>query len=162
MPFGPVMVQLSSLSLFTPMAQHGNALRKSEASLLPLIPILQLLSFIFSWAPTFAKAIGYLICQLEVCLSQNLSMSLKKSVFFPKHMAFVDINVYNGGNCPALSKHQLFKLLLTCTTVQDILSFCGFINFYAQWIPYITQCIAPLRTLTTGKSDIPINNLTGE
>ena len=32
---------------------------------------------IFSWAPTLDDFIKYLTCQLHVCLSQNLSLSLK-------------------------------------------------------------------------------------
>ena len=38
---------------------------------------------IFSWAPTFDIAIEYLKCHLDVCISQNLSVSLKKSLLFP-------------------------------------------------------------------------------
>ena len=38
----------------------------------------------FSWARTFDKCIAYLTCQLQVSLSQNLSLSLKKSFFYPK------------------------------------------------------------------------------
>ena len=36
---------------------------------------------IFSWAPTFDAFIKYLTCQLDVCVSQNLSLSLKKCLF---------------------------------------------------------------------------------
>ena len=41
---------------------------------------------VFSWAPTFDAFIKYLICQLDVCLSQNLSLSLKKCLFFPERI----------------------------------------------------------------------------
>ena len=36
---------------------------------------------VFSWAPTFDNFIKYLTCQLQVCLSQNLSLFLKKYLF---------------------------------------------------------------------------------
>ena len=39
---------------------------------------------IFSWAKTFCDFIRYLTCQLDVCLSQNLS--LFKKVFFLPHV----------------------------------------------------------------------------
>ena len=34
---------------------------------------------IFSWAKTWEEFIKYFTCQLDVCLSQNLSLSLKKN-----------------------------------------------------------------------------------
>ena len=39
---------------------------------------------IFGWAATFQCFLTYFECQLQVCLSQNLSLSLKKSIFLPK------------------------------------------------------------------------------
>ena len=36
---------------------------------------------IFSWAPTFDDFIKYLTCQLDICMSQNLSLSLKNVCF---------------------------------------------------------------------------------
>ena len=44
---------------------------------------------IFSWAHTFEIFIKYLECQLEVCMSQNLCLSLKKCLFCPERMEFV-------------------------------------------------------------------------
>ena len=60
---------------------------------------------IYSWAPTWMKFIDYLICQLDVCLSQNLSLSLKKCLFCPERMEFVGHDVCENGNRPAQSKH---------------------------------------------------------
>ena len=59
----------------------------------------------FSWAPTFYAFIKYLTCQLEVCLSHNLSLSLKKCLFCSDRMEFVSHNVCVNGNCPAQLKH---------------------------------------------------------
>ena len=64
---------------------------------------------IFSWAPTFELFIEYLECQLEVCMSQNLSLSLKKCLFCPKRMEFVGHDVCVDGNRPAQSKHSFSR-----------------------------------------------------
>ena len=64
---------------------------------------------IFSWAPTFDEFISYLKCQLDVCLAQNLSLSLKKSLFCPERIEFVGHDVCENGNRPAQSKHKLLK-----------------------------------------------------
>ena len=61
----------------------------------------------FSWARTFDKFITYLNCQLQVWISQNVSLSLKKSFFSPKQMEFVGHDVCLGGNRPTQSKHSL-------------------------------------------------------
>ena len=41
---------------------------------------------IYSWARSFEDFIEYLKCQLDVCLSQNISLSLKKCFFCPERM----------------------------------------------------------------------------
>ena len=53
---------------------------------------------IFSWSCRFQQALDYLRCQLEVCRSQNLSLSLRKNHFFPKRVEFVGIDVSLDGN----------------------------------------------------------------
>ena len=64
---------------------------------------------IFSWPPTFEVFIKYLERQLEVCMSQNLSLSLKKCAFCPECMAFVGRDVCIDGNRPTQSKRSLLK-----------------------------------------------------
>ena len=68
---------------------------------------------IFSWAKTFAEFTKYLECQLQVCLSQNLSLSLKKCLFCPVRMEFVGHDLCEDGNRLAQSKHSLLKTLPT-------------------------------------------------
>ena len=41
---------------------------------------------IYSWDCSFEEFIEYLKCQLDVCLPQNLSLSLKKCLFYPDRM----------------------------------------------------------------------------
>ena len=117
---------------------------------------------LFSWAPTFDEAIAYLTCQLDVCLSQNLSLSLKKSFFFPHRMEFVGVDVCDDGNRPAMSKHELVKHWPAFVTVRDVSSFVGFMNFYANWIPLFAQRISPLRSIITKSMDDTIGALTDE
>ena len=60
---------------------------------------------ILSWAKSLLIALIYMECQLKVCQSQNLSLSLRKSHIFPKRFEFVGIDVGPNGNRPAMSKH---------------------------------------------------------
>ena len=64
---------------------------------------------IFSWAPTFCNFIRYLECQLKVCMSQNLSLLLKKCLFCPERIEFAGHDVCENGNQPAQSKHDLLR-----------------------------------------------------
>ena len=91
---------------------------------------------IFSWAPTFDAFIKYLTCQLKVCLSQNLSLSLKKYLFCPERMEFVGHDICINGKRPAQSKHSLLKSWLAFRTARFVALFLGFLNFYSTYIPY--------------------------
>ena len=64
---------------------------------------------ILSWASNMEVALQYMECQLRVCHSQNLSLSLKTTHIFPNRFEFVGIDVCIDGNRPAMSKHQLLK-----------------------------------------------------
>lgn len=102
---------------------------------------------IFSWAPTFEEAIKYLECQLQACMAQNLSLSLKKSFFFPDRVEFVGHDVCTNGNRPAMSKHALLKAWPKFITVRDVAGFVGFINFYSPYIPNCELRMSKLRGL---------------
>ena len=64
---------------------------------------------ILSWAKTLEDFIQYLTCQLDVCLLQNLSLSLKRSFFCPDRMEFVGHDVCRHGNRPTMSKNALME-----------------------------------------------------
>jgi len=83
-------------------------------------------------------------CQLRVCQSQNISLSLKKSHIFFKRFEFVGVDVCIGGNRPAMSKHHLIKTWPAPELVRDIAKFVGFIQFFARFIPHFEVRIAPL------------------
>ena len=102
---------------------------------------------IFSWAPTFELVVKYLECQLQVCQSQNLSLLLKKSLFFLSRIEFVGHDVCENGNRPAQSKNNLLKTWPKFRVVRDIHIFVGFILFYAAYIPNAELRMFKLREL---------------
>jgi hypothetical protein len=53
---------------------------------------------IFNWAKTFWEALLYMECQLCICKAYRLTLSLKKSHFFPKRFEFIGIDVSADGN----------------------------------------------------------------
>ncbi len=99
---------------------------------------------IFSYAKTLTMALIYMECQLEICQSQNLSPSLKKSHIFLKRVEFVGIDVCHDGNRPAMSKHQLLVHWPTPVIICDVAKFVGFLQFYARFIPNFEVRILPL------------------
>ena len=103
---------------------------------------------LFSWAPTFRQALHNLESQLLVCAPQNLSLSLKKSLFFPPRIEFVGHYVCENDNRPAQSKHNLLKTWPIFRTVRDVASFVGVIKFYSQYVPQAELHMLNLRALT--------------
>ena len=104
---------------------------------------------IFSWAKFLEVALLYIECQLRVCQSYRLSLSLRKSHIFPKRFEFVGIDVCSDGNRPAMSKHQLLQHWPQPDTVRDVAKLIGFAQFYSKFIPHFELRIAPLHGLTT-------------
>ncbi len=104
---------------------------------------------IFSWAKSREAALFYIECQLRVCQSYWLSLSLRKSHNFPKSFKFVGINVCLDRNHPAMSKHQLLEHWPQPEIFQDIANIVGFAQFYSKFIPQFELCIARLCDLTT-------------
>jgi hypothetical protein len=90
---------------------------------------------IFSWGKTLDKALLYIECQLRVCRSYRLSLSLRKSHIFPKRFKFVGIDMRLDGNCPAMSKHQLYEHWPQPEIVRDVAKIVGFAQFYSKFIP---------------------------
>ena len=110
MPFGPVNGPVIFIVFIHDMDATWKELAKREGVVLnDGIGTRIIVDDIFSWAPTFDVFIKYLECQLKVCMSQNLSLSLKKCLFCPKRMEFVGHDVCADGNRPAQSKHSLLK-----------------------------------------------------
>ena len=109
---------------------------------------------ISSWAPFFDLAIRYIQCQQQVCLAQNLLLSLNKSYFLPARIEFVGHDVCDDGNMPAQSKKNLLETWLNFKTVCDVSSFVGFVLFYVPYIPQAEVYMSKLRELM----DLPYEN----
>jgi hypothetical protein len=90
---------------------------------------------IFSWEKTINNALLYIKCQLCICQSYRLSLSLCKSHIFPKRFKFVGINVCLVGNRPAMSKHQLLEHWPQPEIFCDVAKLVGFAQFYSKLIP---------------------------
>ena len=108
---------------------------------------------IYSWDHSFEDFIEYLKCQLDVCLSQNISLSLKKCLFCPERMEFVSHDVCINGNCPTQLKNPLMKTWPPFEVDRYVASFLGFLNFYSMYIPYFEQRVTYLCTLANFDMD---------
>jgi hypothetical protein len=78
-----------------------------------------------------------------------LSLSLKKSLIFPKRFEFVGNDVCPDGNCPAQSKHDLLSTWPKPEIVHDVTKFIEFVQFYSIYLHHFKLRITPLRKLTT-------------
>ncbi len=93
---------------------------------------IRIVNNIFSWAKSLEAALLYIKCQLHVCQSYQLSLSLHKSHIFPKRFNSVGIDVCLDGNHPATSKHQLLEHWPQPEIVQDVAKIVGFAQFYSK------------------------------
>jgi hypothetical protein len=114
---------------------------------------------IVNWAPTFWKALLYMECQLRICKAYRLTLSLKKSHFFPKRFKFVGINVSVDGNQPAMSKHKLLHHWPLPKLVHDVASFVGFLQFYSNFIPHFEVRALPFCEIMTQEYAEPVGNM---
>ena len=77
MPFGPVNGPVTFIIFIHDMDQTWKAHAKTRGIVIDKKTNTRIIvDDIFSWAPSFELALAYLRCQLEVCRSQNLSLSL--------------------------------------------------------------------------------------
>ncbi len=81
-------------------------------------------------------------------MAYRLSLSLRKSLSFPKCFEFVGNDVCPKGNQPAQSKHQLLKTWPIPDIVHDVATFIGFAQFYSKFIHHFELRVAPLWELT--------------
>ena len=90
-----------------------------------------------SHGPTVDISLLYMECQLRVCRSYHLSLSLKKCFIFPRRFKFVGNDVSPDGNRPAQMKHQLLELWPKPEIVRDVAKFVGFAQFYSVVIAMV-------------------------
>ena len=85
MPFGPVNSPARIIVFIHDMDCTWKALAHSEGITIDARTNTNIIvDDLFSWAPTYTQMVYYLECQLLTYLLQNLSLSLKKSLFFPR------------------------------------------------------------------------------
>jgi hypothetical protein len=113
---------------------------------------------ILSWAKSLLIALIYMECQLRVCQSQILSLSLRKSHIFPKRFEFVGIDVGPDGNRPAMSKHQLLKHWPTPVIIRDVAKFVIFVQFYSRFIPNFEIRIKALCEILREEYTMPLGD----
>jgi hypothetical protein len=103
---------------------------------------------IVSYGIDLDTSLNYMECQLCICLAYCLSLSLKKSLIYPKRFEFVGNDVCEEGDCPAQSKHHLLSTWPKPELVRDIAKFIGFMQFYSMYIYHFKLRITPLHKLT--------------
>ena len=102
MPFGPVNDPACFIVFIDDMDSTRKALTCSEGITIDAQTNTNVIvDDLSSWAPTYTQVLHHLECQLLTCLCQNLSLSLKKSLFFPPRIEFVGHDIYKDGNRPA-------------------------------------------------------------
>ena len=148
MPFGPT----NGPATFVTMIHDVNSVWKEEAKSRKLqvghgVDTTIIIDDILNWATLIQTALKYIECQLRICKAFWLTLSLKKSHFFPKRLEFVGIDVSPDGNRPAMSKRNLIKQWPIPKLVRDIASFVGFLQFYSKFIPNFEICVKPLQQI---------------
>ena len=160
MPFGPVNGPVVFIVLIFDVDDTWKDVARSRCIIIDAKTNTKIIvDDVLGWARTFEIAIEFWKAQLDVCMAENLSMSLKKSHIFPRRMEFVGIDVTDEGNRPAMSKHELIKHWPPFKVARDISSFIGFMLFYSKFIPHFEQRAAPLRALAKQDLDTPIDKL---
>jgi hypothetical protein len=150
MPFGPTNGPATFINFIHDVDSQWKALAKSLGVVINDNTNTKIIvDDIFSWATTLVMALLYMECQLRVCQSYQLSLSLRKSQIFPKCLEFVGIDVCLDGNHLATSNHQLLEHWPQSETVRDVAKLIGFALFYREFIPNFKLRIAPLCKLTT-------------
>jgi hypothetical protein len=150
MPFGPTNGPATFINFIHNVNSQWQALAQSLGMVIDDNTNTKIIiNHIFSWAKFLDMALLYMECQLRVCQSYQLSLSLQKSHIFPKRFEFVGIDVCSDGNRSAMSKHQLHQHWPQPETVRDVAKIIGFAQFYSKFIPHFELRIAPLCALTT-------------
>jgi hypothetical protein len=114
---------------------------------------------ILSRAKSLTIALIYMECQLKICQSQNLLLSLKKSHIFPKQFEFIGIDICPEGNRPTMLKHQLLEHWPMPIIIHDVAKFVGFMQFNSCFIPNFEIRITPLRTILCEEYTMQLGSL---
>ena len=108
MPFGVMNGPVIFTIFINDMDSEWKALaQKNGINIGPDNNTVIIIDDIKSHAMDYDSAFTYMECQLMVCKMRRLSLSLPKSIFFPKRFEFVGVDIAAEGNYPAKSKHDL-------------------------------------------------------
>jgi hypothetical protein len=148
MPFGPT----NEPATFVTMIHNVNSVWKETAKLEGInvgsfVNTMIIIDNIMNWAKSIEVVLKYIVCQLRICKAYPLTLSLKKSLFFPKRLEFVGINVSPDENRPAMLKHKLLKHWPIPELLRHVASFVGFLQFYSKFIPHFEICVEPFRRI---------------
>jgi hypothetical protein len=150
MPFGPTNGPATFINFIHDINSQWKSLAQSLSVVINEDTSTKIIvDDIFSWSKILDMALLYMECQLRICQSYQLSLSLRKSHIFHKHFEFIGIDVCLDGNHPAMSKHQLLKHWPQPETVCDVAKIIKFAQFYSKFIPHFELWIALLWALTT-------------
>jgi hypothetical protein len=148
MPFGPMNVPATFIAFIHDVDSSWKELARSYGILIDEDTNTKIIvEDILSWAKSLQIALVYMECQLKICQSQNLSLSLKKLHIFPKQFEFVGIDECPDGNRPAMSKHQLLHHWPLPVIICNVTKFVGFMQFHSHFILDFEVRIAPLHEL---------------
>ena len=110
MPFGPTIGPATFINMIYDVDCQLKALATSVGITIGDATDMRIIvDDIVSHGPTIDISLLYMECQLRICCSYHLSLSLKKSFIFPLRFKFIDIDVSPDGNRPAQMKHQLLE-----------------------------------------------------
>jgi hypothetical protein len=99
MPFGPVNGPATFITFIHDVDSSWKELARSCDILINKdTNTNSIVDNIISWDKSLQIALVYMECQLKICQSQNLSLSLKKLHNFPTRFEFVGIDVCPDGN----------------------------------------------------------------
>jgi hypothetical protein len=144
MPFGPTNGLATFINFIHDVDSQGKALAQKSGMVIDNNTNTKIITNdIFSWAKLLEAALLYIECQLCVCQSYQLSLSLHISHIFPKRFEFVGIDICLDGNCPAMTKHQLLEHWPQPKIIRDVARIVGFAQFYSKFIPQFELRISP-------------------
>ena len=110
MPFGPTNWPATFINMIYDVDSQWKALATSVGITVGDATDTRIIvDDIVSHRPTIDISLLYMECQLWICRSHRLSLSLKKSFIFPLKFEFAGNDVSPDGNRPDQTKHQLLK-----------------------------------------------------
>jgi hypothetical protein len=149
MPFGPTNGPATFVNFIYDVVSQWKSLGRTHAiDIGDDINTRIIINDIVSQGKDLSTSLLYMECQLQVCMANSLSLSLKKSFIFPKNFEFVGNNVCPKRNRPAQFKHWLLETWPIPEIVCDVARFIGFAQFYSKYIHHFELRVTPLWELT--------------